>query len=128
MNSSFLVHLLSSACWFFQRNFKKLVPGLVPVGERGTVHAPCVAIRINLVRLYKLFADLKSVAPSNPNYLVTNARLHAASPTLLVYCRIPFAGNLPVVEAVTPKSSSHRPVETAFLSPTLSFSARFSTR
>src|SRR5262249_27246996 len=77
---------------------------------------------------YKLFADLKPVAPSNPNYLVTNARLRAASPTLLVYCRIPFAGNLPVVEAVMPKSSSQRPVETAFLGPTLSRSARFPTR
>src|SRR5262249_26446053 len=62
--------------------FQKLVPGLVSVGDRETVRAPCVAIRITLVRLYNLFADLKSVAPPNPNYLVTDARLRAASPTL----------------------------------------------
>src|SRR4029453_711003 len=30
----------SSPCCFFQRNFKELGPGLVPVGERETVYAP----------------------------------------------------------------------------------------
>src|SRR5215831_15090093 len=89
---SILSHLLPLLAGS-SNDFKELGKGVVAVGERESVRAPCVAIRINLVRLYKLFADLKSVAPSNPNHLIRNARIRTAVPCLLINGNITFSSD-----------------------------------
>src|SRR5262249_41510160 len=97
------------------------------VGERETIGAPGFRIWIDLVRFDKSIADLKSLATTNPNYLVTKARI-APVPSLLINCSVPFPGNLSVSESIVPKFLWQRLVGMAFLTPTLSPSARFSTR
>src|SRR5207247_3111186 len=82
-------------------------------------------IWINFGWFNKSSADLKSFAPPNPNYLVTNARLRAASPTLFVYCGATLSRNLPVCGPAAPKLFRQWLVGTAFLAASLSPSARF---
>jgi hypothetical protein len=98
-----IFHLLSSPCWFFQRNFKELGPGLVAIGEREAVHAPGFGVWVNLGRFNKSAVNVKTVSATDANYLPTNARIATATPRLLIYRGIPFARDLSVEESVAPK-------------------------
>src|SRR5438067_1617675 len=51
---------------------------------RESVHAPSVRARINLRRFNKPAVDLKSLPAADANYLITNARIGASAPRLLV--------------------------------------------
>src|SRR4029453_11066925 len=103
MTFSILPHLPSSPCCFFQRNFKELGPGLVPVGERETVHAPGFRIWINLGRAYESVPDLKALSVANANNFIRRTGFSAARPSLLVNRRVPFAGDLSILESTAAK-------------------------
>src|SRR5678816_1055104 len=103
MTFSILLHLPSSLCWFFQRHFKKLGPGLVAVSERETVHAPGFRIWINLGRSYESVPDLKALAVANANNFIRRTGFSAARPSLLVNRRVPFAGDLAILESAAAK-------------------------
>src|SRR5262249_47864293 len=81
----------------------KFLKGCVFIDQGESISSPCLRAWINFSWFYKGVPDLESVASPDANYFVTNARLRAASPTLLVYCYVAFACNLPVTEAVMPK-------------------------
>src|SRR5437762_2776163 len=85
------------------------------VRKGETVNALGFRIWIDLCRFYKSVADLKSVSTADTNYFVTNARIRATAPYLLVNGSISFAGDPPVCEAVSPKLRWQRLVGTAFL-------------
>src|SRR6516225_2142904 len=116
----FLIHLLSCLCWLFQRHFKKTGPSLVSVGDRETVRSPKLRSRIYFRWSDESAVDLKTFAAANANHLVRDARILAAVPSFLVNCSLPLAGNLLVSESVVPKSNWQRPIQTAFLTPSLS--------
>src|SRR5215831_14839729 len=120
-----IFHLLSFHCWFFQRNFKELVPGLVAVGERETVHAPTLRRRIDFRWFDESVADPKTFAPANTNYLETNSGIGTAGPTLLIKCNVAFASDLAVIEPGALKFFAQWLIGMAFFSTSLSRSRRF---
>ena len=109
-------------------NLPELGEGRVFVGKCESIHSPRFRIWINLRRFDKSAADLESIAPTNANYLVTGTWFRAASPSLFVNCGIALPSDLPIVEAVPTKLLWQRPVETSFLTTSLSPGARFLSR
>jgi len=64
---SILLHLPSSHRWFFQRCLKKLVPGLVAVGDCESVRAPKLRSRINFRCFNDAAANPKSFSVTDTN-------------------------------------------------------------
>src|SRR5260370_2774800 len=95
------------------------------IGHRPGVDAPGFQSRINLGRLHKSAVDPKSIAMADANDLVTNARIGATTPALLVDRCVAFTGNLPVIESVVPEPRRQCFTGMTFLTPSLSHSARF---
>jgi hypothetical protein len=83
--------------------------------KREPVHAPGIRFWINLGRFYKPTVDLKTIASADANYLVTNTRLSTSGPGLFVYCSIPFAGDLPVLEPAMSEPNGNGLQECPFL-------------
>jgi hypothetical protein len=100
----------------------------VPVQHGPTIDAPRFGVGVNLCRFNKPPADLETLAPPNANYFVGDARIETAVPSLLIYRGIPYAGDLPVFESITPKSDWQWLIEMPFLTPSLSRGARFGSR
>jgi hypothetical protein len=86
-----------------QRDFKKLGPGLVPVGERETVQTPGFRIWVNLGRFNESVPDPKSFTVANANNFITRTGFSTAKPSLLVNRRVPFAGDLSILESAAAK-------------------------
>src|SRR5262249_23602654 len=99
----------------------------VSVGEREAVRAPRFRIWVDLRRLNNSTAYLKSVSTADANDLKCGGVL-TALPNLLINRKIAFAMNLPVRESAAPKSSWQRLIGMAFLTLTLTRSARFPRR
>jgi hypothetical protein len=80
---------------------------------------------INFPWLNKPAANLKSVSATDTNHFVRPTWFSAASPNLLVNGDVPFTSDLAIIEPVALKFFWQWLIELAFLTPTLSRSARF---
>src|SRR5262249_55978708 len=70
-------------------------------------------------------ANCEGFTATNANHLVTNARILATVPSLLVNCYVAFPSDLPVSESIVPKFFWQRLIEMTFPTPSLRRSARF---